>query len=256
VSCYRRIVEALEPPVFGIQVPFPERNGGAIPTIEALAARHVELIVGHRPAGPIRLVGWSAGATLALEIARQLTAIGRQPQILVNIDQPLDNSKGVVSPYHSFLENLCVWLRNEPKRPLSKFAGRLAEKAAEAFKALTGRPSPPPVHDPQSAVESARTPQEGEFVRRFYQLAYAYIPPRAYSGQVLSFVSTENEDPERLVRSWKAIAPTSRFIVVRGDHHALVKGPSVIALREHLRTALAALPAGAAPARRRARRWF
>lgn len=240
VSCYHHIVEAIEAPIFGIQVPQPERSADSVSTIESLAAKYVDIIIKNQPEGPLHIVGWSAGSTTTLEVASQLTSIGRQPQIFINIDQPLDNAKGVVSPAHSFLENMYYWLCNEPKWPLSKFARRLLEKFTETIRTLAGRPSPNPkgqVHGAQPTIDKAETPEEGDFIRKFYDLHCAYIPPRSYSGQVLSFVARENPEPDKLIRSWKSVAPNSQFIFIPGDHLGLVKGPGVMELREHMRKA-------------------
>jgi thioesterase domain-containing protein len=252
VSCYHRVVDGIDVPAFGIQVPQAERTSSIISTIEDLAARYVELIVQNQPEGPIRLVGWSAGATIALEVARQLTSIGRQPQILVSIDQQIDNAKGIVSPYHSFLENLYYWICNEPKWPLSKFGGRLLEKFTENFVSLIRRTPPViPVHDPKNAIKKVRTPEETEFIRKLYDLLFAYIPPRSYPGLVLSLIGTENEQSGSLMKSWRSIAPNTQFIFVPGDHQTLVKGPGAIEVREHIGKVLAELsttPTPGAPA--------
>jgi thioesterase domain-containing protein len=257
VACYHRIVEAIEGPAFGIQVPQLERRTSNISTVEKLAAKYVELISGKHPDGPVRIVGYSAGSTVALEVANQLTSIGRQPQILVNIDQPIDNSKGIISPRNSFLENLYCWLRDEPKWPLSKFGARLMEKIAEAFTAKMGRSPREIVREPAPAqnitwlrilADKASTPEEGDFIKKFYEILFAYIPPRLYSGQVLSFIATENKEPDRLVKSWRSVAQASEFIVVRGDHETLLRGPGVIEIREHIRNAFARLPTTSTPA--------
>jgi thioesterase domain-containing protein len=246
VSCYHQIVEVIEAPVFGIQVPQSERSGSSVSTIESLAAKYVDLIIKNQPEGPFHLVSWSAGVTTTLEVARQLTVIGRQPKILVNIDQHLDNAKGIVSSAHSFLENSYYWLCNEPKWPLPKFGRRLLEKFTETIRARTAPPSPNPaseVHKAQDLMNKVATPAEAEFIRKFYDLHFAYIPPRSYSGQVLTFVARGNPEPDKLIKSWKSIARNSQFIFIPGDHLGLVRGASVIELREHVRKAFSKLPA-------------
>jgi thioesterase domain-containing protein len=251
VSCYHQIVKVLDGPVFGIQVPEAERNGGTISTIEGQAAKYVELIVGNQPEGPMRLVGWSAGSTIALEVARQLTSIGRQPQILINIDQPIDNSKGIVSPYHSFAENIYYWIRNEPIWPLSRLIRRIVEKFAQVIEGKKTHPSyniESGIHKAQILINMAKTPEEGDFIRNFHDLVMEYIPPRSYSGRVLSFVASDNLGGERLVRSWKSFAPNSQFIFVSGDHLTLVRGADVAEVREHIREAFSKLPAARMPA--------
>jgi amino acid adenylation domain-containing protein len=57
-------------------------------TIEELAAAHTATITALGPAGPYALTGWSFGAIVAYETARQLKAQGRPPTLLTLLDPP------------------------------------------------------------------------------------------------------------------------------------------------------------------------
>ena len=75
---WRTLIGALDAdlPVHGLTL--PTKNGvlEPFPDIEALAAYHVEQICAAKSEGPYHIAGFSFGATVALEIAQQLTASG------------------------------------------------------------------------------------------------------------------------------------------------------------------------------------
>jgi len=67
----------------------PYRVGKAeLLTMEDMAAHHVKIIKEHTPHGPYLLGGYCIGATVAMEIARQLVGQGEQVSHLLLIDPP------------------------------------------------------------------------------------------------------------------------------------------------------------------------
>ncbi|TWG06838.1 amino acid adenylation domain-containing protein [Streptomyces brevispora] len=86
--CYAGLLGGLDPqqPVYGLQS--PSLTGAAAPdeTLGALAARYVEHIIGIRPHGPYRLLGWSVGGHLAHEVAVRLQERGEKVERLVVLD--------------------------------------------------------------------------------------------------------------------------------------------------------------------------
>src|SRR5690606_35301982 len=81
-SCYLQLVALLgeEQPVYGL-----ERFDDA-PSVEERAARYVEHLLQAQPEGPFRLGGWSFGGVLAYETAQQLTAAGREVELVALFD--------------------------------------------------------------------------------------------------------------------------------------------------------------------------
>jgi thioesterase domain-containing protein len=57
-----------------------------LPTIEAMAAQYVAAIRTVEPVGPYRLMGYSGGGVIALEMARQLRQSGAEVGLLAMID--------------------------------------------------------------------------------------------------------------------------------------------------------------------------
>lgn len=88
-SVYRPLVDLLpaDLPVYGLE------RLDDLDTVEAKAARYLDLIRGLQPSGPYRLMGWSLGGVLAGECAQQLVAAGEQVEFLASIDTilPLDD---------------------------------------------------------------------------------------------------------------------------------------------------------------------
>ncbi|HEY3571702.1 MAG TPA: amino acid adenylation domain-containing protein [Thermoanaerobaculia bacterium] len=75
-------------PVYGLQAhPRDGQAGMPRPTIEERAAGYVEAVRGLQPAGPYLLAGYSFGAIVAFEMARQLTLAGEEVALLALLDQ-------------------------------------------------------------------------------------------------------------------------------------------------------------------------
>jgi thioesterase domain-containing protein len=75
-----------EQPVFGFQMPGVMDDLQPPATLEETAALYVEAMRQVQPRGPYRLAGWSYGAIVVCEMARQLEALGEQVALLGLID--------------------------------------------------------------------------------------------------------------------------------------------------------------------------
>ncbi|MFL6236491.1 MAG: amino acid adenylation domain-containing protein, partial [Thermoanaerobaculia bacterium] len=93
IVAYRELARGLgaDQPVWGLQTPDPP-----IETIEEMAARYIADVRTVQPEGPYWLAGWSMGAAVIYEMARQWEAEGERTGILAVID--------AVSPTRSALE--------------------------------------------------------------------------------------------------------------------------------------------------------
>ena len=83
---FRELCQSLNPnrPVFGLQS--PALFGEPIESIEALAARYVADILQKHPDGPYRLAGYCMGGTIAIEVAQQLRAAGKEVECVIGIE--------------------------------------------------------------------------------------------------------------------------------------------------------------------------
>ena len=77
-------------PVYGIAAQGFLPGEPALDSVEEMARRYVEAIRTVQPEGPYRLAGWSAGGTIAYEMARQLRQVGQRIDYLGLIDTTSD----------------------------------------------------------------------------------------------------------------------------------------------------------------------
>lgn len=80
---YRALAEELagSRPVHGLEI-----LAGTEKSIDAIAAHYVDAVLRTQPAGPYVLGGWSFGAVLAHEVARQLTRRGEVADTVIGLD--------------------------------------------------------------------------------------------------------------------------------------------------------------------------
>ncbi|CAN5600445.1 non-ribosomal peptide synthetase [soil metagenome] len=76
-------------PLYGLQSPL--FSGGVLPaTIAELAAGYADTVAAVAPTGPIRLLGWSFGGSVALLVAQELTRRGRDVDFVGMLDARTD----------------------------------------------------------------------------------------------------------------------------------------------------------------------
>jgi thioesterase domain-containing protein/acyl carrier protein len=88
VWCYKELAQQFgdDQPIYGIQPSQAEDGVMSELEIEAMAADYVKAVRGFQPVGPYSLVGWSMGAIIAFEMARQLQQQGEEIALLALID--------------------------------------------------------------------------------------------------------------------------------------------------------------------------
>jgi thioesterase domain-containing protein/acyl carrier protein len=73
-------------PVYGLKAKGKDGDADTIETIEEMAYFYITEMIRQNPFGPYALLGFSAGAVLTFEMARQLISMGRKIKMLGNID--------------------------------------------------------------------------------------------------------------------------------------------------------------------------
>ncbi|GAB3320541.1 hypothetical protein GCM10027451_41290 [Geodermatophilus aquaeductus] len=88
VDLYRSMVAALDTdaPVHGLTAHLGTADGVGEASIAELARRHAERLEELQPTGPVRLAGYSFGGLVALEMARLLSARGREVRFVGLLD--------------------------------------------------------------------------------------------------------------------------------------------------------------------------
>ncbi|WP_158625670.1 non-ribosomal peptide synthetase [Corallococcus carmarthensis] len=226
-------------PVHGLSAPGLE--GGVLPpaSVEALAHDYLSQVRTVQPRGPYLLGGWSFGGLVALEMARQLQALGERVDLLALMDStvPMPQPRPQADPLGLLaLFGQTLGLRWQD---LSLDLERLrAMEERERLAYLLGRLQGTPAHDLGLDLEGA----EHLFAvhTRLYEAQRTYVPSGGYSGPTLLFRATvgpaASEEP-----SWSTwlTGPVTAYDVP-GDHYTMLSAPhaSSVAepLRQHLRT--------------------
>ena len=238
---------------YGIQVPKEKMTDAFGASIKAIARHYVETLVAFQPEGTIVLGGWSVGAIIALEMAQQLRAIGRNVPLLVALDGAPCNTGGGINPWNprygwKLICNLPSWIKDDQRQnwSLSAFTRRVAAKLA--FRTLVGMPTfirQQTLHD-----EAVRDLMDNtgwlsgqrSFIRALYAAARDYIP-EPYAGRVIVY-EARIQPLWHLLQvgaAWTKIVRHIEIVIVDGSHTNLLEEPAVGVLAAHLRVQLAAL---------------
>jgi thioesterase domain-containing protein len=213
------------------------------------AAAWVRLLLDRGP-GPCHLAGYSLGAALALEIAQQLRAAGREVGVLAVVDYgpglSPSPSRRMRSAWH-FLANLPHWIRLDLLRSGSaSLAARCRRKLAVRAR-RRGAWSRDPKAEAEVAVDDmfdvADLPERYRAaltasLEAFYR--YRLVP---YDGSVLLFWARCRPLFHSLspALGWDAFARGGmRRVVVDCRHDDILKPPHVGAVAEVLRSLLRA----------------
>ncbi len=195
------------------------------PSIEAIAASHLETVRAARPGGPYLLGGFSHGGLVAFEMARQLEAAGETVALLFVVDIAADH-------------RLHRRLPGPIARTVTAWRGRLARLRRDV--AGLG------VHDRVAVVLAAARrflagpPEMTIRARRLYetyrQLGRRYVPG-PYRGRLTLVVATEDRTSGDPTLGWGRVAAQVSCLSIPGSHLDCVTR-HVGLLGAHLRRAL------------------
>ena len=239
-------------PVLGLTL--PEKNGvrQTFCDIEALAAYHVEQMCAVEPEGPYHLAGSCFGATVALEIAQQLVASGREVGLLGAIELgPVPRYQiGEPSPSHcsSFARNLYYWVIDDlcethPREMLARAYRRL-KKAAERVGIVPASPLPSPLLHALKMLEVEKLPSDLQRVAEINIQAAMSYQPRPYPGQVTLFRVRANSmfHPLEHDLGWGRFALGGvEVFTMSGNHENIMEDPRVQKIADQLRKCLDAV---------------
>jgi amino acid adenylation domain-containing protein len=206
-------------PVYGFQslgLVDPERVHSTIPE---MAAHYVSVLNKFRPDGPVLLGGWCYGGYVAMEMALQLKAQGRDVRLLALIDAwayPPVTRRIAFYSRRLRLAKLIGW-----KHWLSVFGARLrsrlSDENADAVKVLDG----------MQAREGVLANRE-EVYRRNREAALKYRSP-VYPDCVALFRSDELDEsflPD-MAMEWAVLTADQDITLVPGGHRDMLREPSV-----------------------------
>jgi acyl transferase domain-containing protein/NADPH:quinone reductase-like Zn-dependent oxidoreductase/thioesterase domain-containing protein len=251
VASFRHLARLLGPGqrFHGIQAPPERQNAEFASSIESMARHYVDALLAFQPDGPYLLGGWSAGSTIALEMAQQLTAAGRRVELLVALDgAPFNTGTGTSrwSPvyYWKLARNVPRWVADDLLLDFSfpVFARRVRNKVVSLVRstvaALRGR---------RAAREEVNgfmdtsyySPTHTGFMNALFDALCTYVP-KPYAGRVLLYQSRTQPLYHLLEvdRAWQKIAAAVEVVEVRGTHVTIVREPYIVPIADDLRKRL------------------
>jgi thioesterase domain-containing protein len=200
-------------------------------SISRMAGRYISELRRVQPSGPYRLAGWSAGGTIALEMAMQLTEAGHPVAFLGLIDTrrdyagafPSASGEGDIlsTPVFDDVEALAA-LAGSP----TAFEGDLS---GLDFDTLLLR-----LRAAGAAVPELDTPTLRRHLafRHHMRLALRRFPVPASAPVPISLFVAKDHPRTDATLGWSDLAEAGQVEIVplAGDHHSLVAEPHVGAL--------------------------
>ncbi|RMU91316.1 thioesterase domain-containing protein, partial [Pseudomonas coronafaciens] len=219
-------------PVYGFSASGLQIGEEHLTTIEAMASRYIQGIRHIQPDGPYRVAGWSAGGTIAYEIAHQLIGAGATVEFLGLIDTTSDyrhlfNAQEVehAHPYETpEIEALLRLLSPDARHgAVSHLAA--AARDFEALLAYTQVQGLLP-----EGIDSDLAKRYLALIHSIGLALYRYVPPALPTR--LTLFSATGESRSDISIGWGGLIPKEQLqiISVRGTHHSILKEPDIRAL--------------------------
>lgn len=233
--------------VYGVQAPsdrMEEEGFGA--SVSALADLYAAAILKTHPTGAIVLAGWSAGAAVALEVARSLRGLGREIMLLVAIEGAPEFPEAVLRPsdpryWIGVARNVPAWLKGgrgmqQPRTILLRwaraFAGRLSR--------LAERPDMQVAPRLERLVSLDRYPAaQQRFMARLYDALMEFVPA-PWDGPVVVYEARAVLTLPQYLERWRMVAPQSVQVRLDGNHVTMMAEPWVAHLASDLEARIAA----------------
>ena len=212
----------------------PYRSGKqTVFTLEDMAAYHIAAMQKHTPHGPYLLGGYCIGATIAIEMARQLVAKGETVLHLLLID-PLSGTPWLrlAWPFFNAVGDFRKWDLQKKIHVFDRYAVSFARWIKKPFQSKIstvlrrlGITTPLTV----SPIHAGREAGEGVEILTYLDYAVYFLAYRLYRSKPLTVPATlyfpEETPPARLtwVRRASEKAP-AQFTVefLPGDHHTCI----------------------------------
>lgn len=230
--------------VFGVQAPSARMGDPAFgASLASLAGVYATAIAEAPPPAALVLAGWSAGAVIALEMAHQLRARGREVTLVVAFDGAPENPRAGWRRWDpryvaAVLARLPGWWRDTrtmEQRFQTTAARRLRSVLARLRRAALLR-GPEPVALRGVPDLERYPPAQRQFMTRLGEALRAYTP-QTWAGPVLVYearITPATRLPQYLAR-WRAAAPQAKGVKLDGNHYTIMREPRVAALGADLR---------------------
>jgi amino acid adenylation domain-containing protein len=242
---FSSLVSYMDPdqPIYGLQARGLDGMTEPLDSMEAIAAAYNEELIDQNPTGPYAIAGYSFGGYVALEMARQLKAMGREVKMLAMFDTNAEESLTFRSPMYRLGRKIArqvpkmIWIgKSFLKHPVNtlQYQREFVERQVQQFMQAIGLREEP---QPEAGFEQLNRIMEK------HEVAYQNYIMQPYDGIIDLFKAKERlyfvEDIKYL--GWKKYALKGvRVHDVPGDHQYMLLPPND---REFARTLQRALDA-------------
>jgi len=245
------LARRLEPTIrfYGIQAPPKQMLDFEFgKSMESLATYYSDALCEFQPSGPIVLGGYCVGAVIALEMARNLRARGRNVGPLIAIDGMPENAGERLSrwqPWYWFelARNIPSWFRHADlmrSRSLRSFLSSLSKNISAIGRGMVGLKPGEKLGGSYAMDQmmdlSLYPPFHRQFINRLFNALFAYFPQK-YSGEIAVYEAktTPLLYLPQVARTWLNFAPHAGIISIPGTHIAMMHEPYVDVLAEDMR---------------------
>ncbi|HEY0431439.1 MAG TPA: alpha/beta fold hydrolase, partial [Pyrinomonadaceae bacterium] len=240
VFCYAHLAAALGPEytIYGLQARGLDDGQSPLPQIEEMATEYVAAVQSVEPVGPYQLAGWSMGALIAFEMARQLDVRGAEVSFLGLID-PTDPEAGSE-------------LRDDAGSVLLQFAmdlGLTPDHLTRPLEELMPLDFDDQLRYLLELAKSAGVvPADTSlaYVRRLFAVfqnnvrAVTTYRAMAYDGEATLFTARERPASRREpLAAWSSLTRAGvQVCSIPGNHYSIFRPPHVQTLAQQLKTSL------------------
>jgi len=245
------LARRLEPTIrfYGIQAPPKQMLDFEFgKSMESLASYYSDALCEFQPSGPLVLGGYCVGAVIALEMAKNLRARGREVGPLIAIDGTPENAGERLHRWQprywlELARNIPSWIGHaDLMRSLSlrSFLSSLSKNLSAVGTGMVGLKRGEKLGGSYAMDRimdlSLYPPFHRKFINRLFNALFAYIP-QEYSGEVAVYEAqtTPLLYLPQVARTWRNFAPHSDIVSVAGTHIAMMHEPYVDALAEDMR---------------------
>ncbi|MBC2607983.1 non-ribosomal peptide synthetase [Pelagicoccus albus] len=229
VLFYRELANKLDAnrTIYGLQSIGRDGSEPPCKSIQEIATRHLSEVEAVYSNGPYILVGHCFGAAVAIEMAKQLEAKGKQVPLIVSIDGESPhligdevNEEDNIPRYQNSFENYPRLLR-APRR-MVRNARRLIRRLRESSRRYLS--------------DSYRQNAElTELMESSVKIAFRNHRTSPYRGPVLAFRCNDSDIYANHGKAdWQRVAPNSEMIQVECKHAEILKAPHAAILADSI----------------------
>jgi thioesterase domain-containing protein/acyl carrier protein len=221
VMTYSTVARVLGPdqPVYGLQSIGLSGEAEPLDTMEAMAAHYIDALRRVQPEGPYRLLGYSSGAHVAIEIARRLLALGEPVEYLGLIDVSVRKD---VLPFDA--AQTCRELAEHHQVQLPESASRLAADELLALVIDQCERQAIPLPGPARDVFPVWVANDRAFA--------SHVTTPLDLPMHLYFAGEHHTSPEARLQAWQAVMPgrLCAGTIEGADHQTIITGEYAAAL--------------------------